>query len=307
MKKCFFYILLLSQFGFAQKAEMFLPELFKDLPNVRDFSMAKNQDEFYFTIESYAKEYSFIAYSKKINDKWTAPKEVSFSGQHKDLEPFLSPDGLKLFFASNRKNNTSSEIKKDIDIWYVTRKSKNDKWSNPKNIGQIINTSADEFYPSVNNTGDLFFTAQYENSKGKEDIYVSRFINGSYTKPTSLSSAVNSKKYEFNAFVAPDESFIIFTSYGRKDDLGRGDLYISRKDKNNNWLPAEHLDVDINSKKLDYCPFVDINNNVLYFTTNKSSIPKNFKKRKNLEEIIDYINTNPNGLSRIYRSSFNKK
>lgn len=307
MKKHFLYFLLLSQFGFAQKAEMFFPELFKDLPNVRDFSMTKNQDEFYFTVESYAKEYSFIAYSKKINGKWTEPKAVNFSGQHKDLEPFLSPDGLKLFFASNRKNNTSSEIKKDIDIWYVTRKSKNDKWSKPKNIGQIINTSADEFYPSVTNTGDLFFTAQYENSKGKEDIYVSRFINGSYTKPTSLSSAVNSEKYEFNAFVAPDETFIIFTSYGRKDDLGRGDLYISRKDKNNNWLPAEHLGADINSKKLDYCPFVDTKNNVLYFTTNKSSIPKAFKKRKDLNEIIEFINTSPNGLSRIYKSSLNKK
>lgn len=304
MKKYFLFFLLITNISFAQNPKMFLPELFEGLPNVRDFSMNQEGDEFYFTIESFAKKYSFIAFSKKINGVWTTPKAVEFSGQHKDLEPFLSPDGLKLFFASNRKNNTSSEIKKDIDIWYVTRNKTSDNWSKPKNIGPIINTSKDEFYPSVTNKGDLYFTAEYENSKGKEDIYVSRFINNTYTKPVSLSNNVNSEKYEFNAFVSPDENFIIFTSYGRKDDLGRGDLYISKKDKNNNWLPAEHLKNGINSKKLDYCPFVDIKRKKLYFTTNKNTIPKSFKNRKDLTEIIKFINSNPNGLSRIYQTSF---
>lgn len=304
MKRYLLIFILMTNISFGQSPKMFSPSLFKDLPNVRDFSMNKNGDEFYFTVESFAKEYSFIAFSKNINGTWTPPKAVNFSGQHKDLEPFLSPDGLKLFFASNRKDNTSSEIKKDIDIWYVTRNKISDKWSEPKNIGPVINTSKDEFYPSVTNNGDLYFTAEYENSKGKEDIYVSRFINNSYTKPVSLNKNINSEKYEFNAFVSPDESFIIFTSYGRKDDLGRGDLYISRKDKNNNWLPAKHLKNGINSKKLDYCPFVDIENQILYFTTNKSTIPKGFKKRKKLVEIIDYININPNGLSRIYQAYF---
>ena len=307
MKKYFLFLSLLTQIGFAQKPELLFPELFSGLPNVRDFSLNKNGDEFYFTIESYAKEYSFIAFSKKINGVWETPKAVNFSGQHKDLEPFLSPDGLKLFFASNRNNNDSSEIKKDMDIWYVTRETTIDEWSKPKDVGSLVNTSSDEFYPSVTNKGDLFFTASYENSKGKEDIYVSRFVNNSYTKPTSLSSAVNSEKYEFNAFVSPDEKFIIFTSYGRKDDLGRGDLYISKKDENNNWLAAKHLTKGINSKKLDYCPFVDIASNTLYFTSNKSTLSRSFKKRKTLKEIINYININPNGLSRIYKVSLNKK
>jgi len=307
MKKIIILIFLFTQIILAQEPKMFLPDLFNGLPNVRDFSLNKTGDEFYFTVESYAKEYSFIAFVKKTNGKWSTPKAVSFSGQHKDLEPFLSPDGLKLFFASNRLNNNSSEIKKDMDIWYVTRNSLKEGWSKPKSVGTEINTSTDEFYPSVTNKGDLYFTAAYENSKGKEDIYVSRFINNSYTKPTSLGTNVNSEKYEFNSYVSADESFIIFTSYGRKDDLGRGDLYISKKDKNNNWLPAEHLRQGINTKKLDYCPFVDNTNNTLYFTSSKSAIPKSFKKRKTLKGMIKYINTNPNGLSRIYKVSLNKK
>lgn len=306
MKKVGFLFLFISCFGFAQKPELFLPQLFNGLPNVRDFSMNKNQNEFYFTVESYLKEYSFIAYSKKINGKWLEPKVVNFSGQYKDLEPFLSPDGLKLFFASNRKNNDSGEVKKDMDIWYVTRKSFSHNWSDPVNIGSPVNTSANEFYPSVTEKGDLFFTAEYENSKGKEDIYISRLINGVYTKPVSLGTGVNSEKYEFNAFVAPDESFIIFTSYGRKDDLGRGDLYLSKKGGNNEWLPAEHL-TNLNSKKLDYCPFVDLTSNKIYYTTSKSKISNKLNKKKNFKEIIDFIKNTPNGLSRVYVTHFTKK
>ncbi|WNW00961.1 hypothetical protein RRF68_08115 [Tenacibaculum sp. HL-MS23] len=307
MKKIVIIFLLLFQNINAQEAKMFLPKLFNGLPNVRDFSLNNTGDEFYFTVESYTKEYSFIAFSKKINNLWTEPKTVAFSGKYKDLEPFLSPDGLRLFFASNRKNNTSNEIKKDIDIWYVVRKSITDDWSKPINVGEVINTVADEFYPSVTNNGDLFFTASYDSTKRKEDIYVSRFIDNKYTTPVSLSTNVNSEKYEFNAFVAPDESYIIFTSYGRKDDLGQGDLYISRKDNNNNWLPAKHLGKEINSKKLDYCPFVDSNTNMLYYTTSKNTIPKSFKSRKTMKETINFINSNANGLSRIYEVSLNKK
>lgn len=291
---------------FSQQASLFSPELFKNLPNVRDFSMSKNKSEIYFTIESYCKTYSFIACIKRTGKKWGKPKAVSFSGEFKDLEPFLSPDGLKLFFASNR-NATSTDVKKDIDIWYVQRNSLNDGWSNPINVGDIINTNKNEFYPSVTNKGDLFFTAEYPNSIGKEDIYVSRFINNTYTKPVPLSTAINSDKYEFNAYVSPDEKIIVFTSYGREDDLGRGDLYISRKDSEGNWLPAQNLGDKINSKKLDYCPFIDINANVLYFTSNRTNVPNRLKSKQNFKEIIHTINSLPNGLSRIYSTFLNKK
>ncbi len=301
MKKIGFLLVLLSSSIFGQEIESVFPKAFGEFPQVRDFAMTANQNEIYFTVESYKKEYSFIAYIKKVNNKWTKPAVVSFSGMYKDLEPFLSPNGLQLFFASNRIDNQSKEIKKDIDIWVVERASLQSNWSTPKNIGPIINTKADEYYPSVTNTGDLFFTAAYKDAKGKEDIYVSRFVNGVYTKPVSLGTGVNSEKYEFNAFVAPDESFILFTSYGRKDDLGRGDLYISYKDKNNSWMPAKHLEAPINSANIDYCPFVDIKTNTLYFTSARNELRKSFSSKKNIDELTRALKFDANGLGRMYK------
>ncbi len=306
MKKIVFLLVLVSSSIFGQEIERVFPKAFGEFPHVRDFAMTANQDEVYFTVQSYKKEYSFIAYIKKINNKWTKPAVVSFSGMYKDLEPFLSPNGLQLFFASNRIDNQSKEIKKDIDIWYVERTSLQGNWSAPKNVGPIINTNANEYYPSVTNKGDLFFTAAYKDAKGKEDIYVSRFVNGAYTKPVSLGTGVNSEKYEFNAFVAPDESFIMFTSYGRKDDLGRGDLYISFKGKNNRWMPAKHLNTPINSATIDYCPFVDVKTNTLYFTSERNKLKKSFSSKKNIEELTNALKIDANGLGRIYKTNISE-
>lgn len=307
MRILLFLLLLLSQVTFSQKVVPFLPKIFNKLPNVRDFSMNTDKNEIYFTVESYKQKYSFIAKITQKNGHWSSPKVVSFSGKYKDLEPFLSPDGLTLYFASNRKNNTANEVKKDFDIWYVTRKNHQSSWSKPVNIGLPINTDLDEFYPSVTKNGDLFFTATYQNSKGKEDIYVSRLVEGNYQKPESLSSAINTSKYEFNALVAPDESYIIFSSYGRKDGFGGGDLYISRKDKNNNWMPSENLGENINSNKLDFCPFLDEATNTLYFSSTRNRIKPKLEEKSSFNKIIQLMNSSNNGLSRIYKIELHKK
>jgi WD40-like Beta Propeller Repeat len=91
----------------------------------------------------------------------------------------------------------------------------------------------------------------------------------------ALDTGVNSALYEFNAFVSPDEQFILFTAFGRKDDKGRGDIYVSTKNEKGNWLPAKNLEV-INSEKLDYCPIVSFDNKTLFFTSERHVIPESF-------------------------------
>lgn len=301
--------LLITHLSFAQTNEVnttendpsvFLPELFKEFPNVRDITISNNGNEMYFTVESFKKEFSFIAVSKKINGKWNKPKVASFSGKDKDLEPFLAPNGLKLFFASNRSVD-SNNSKKNMDIWFVERASLKSVWSKPKNIGSPINTDKDEFYPSVTNSGNLYFTAEKEDGKGKEDIYLSEYINGKYTSPKPLSEMINSKTYEFNAFVSPDENMIVFSSYRRPDSKGGTDLYISFKDKDGKWGKAKNMGSKINSSSIDYCPFVDFNTNTFYYTSEKSQMQSSFSEQKNANDIINKMNTFPNGLSRIFK------
>jgi hypothetical protein len=232
---------------------------------------------------------------------WTNPEVVAFSGKYQDLEPFLSPNGLRLYFSSNRPVSADTGKIKDFDIWIVDRKSVNDKWSEPINIGAPINTSANEFYPSISNFKNLYFTCENEHSKGKDDIFVSKWKDGKYETPVSMSDSINSEGMEFNAFVAPDESFLIYSCYNRKDGLGSGDLYISYNKGNDEWTKAQNLGASINCAKMDYCPFVNVKTGTLFFTARRNSVKTEFETKQNVNTLLKEMQKYENGLSRIYK------
>lgn len=272
--------------------------------NVRDFTISRN--EAYFTVQSPNEEIGTIAFTKKINGKWSSPQLAPFSGRmgkYRDLEPFLSVNGLRLYFSSNRPLNDSAKEVKDYDIWYVERNSFKSEWSKPINL-KNLNSSRDEFYPSLSSTNNIYFTCDGPNSTGKDDIYFSKWNGVDYSTPVPLDSNINSEGYEFNAYVSPAEKFLIYTIYGNKDGYGSGDLYISFKDKTGHWGKSVNFGKDINSKRMDYCPYVDMTTNTLYYTSRRTSIEdKNYNTLAEFEKII---NQYENGQSRIYKISIEK-
>jgi hypothetical protein len=173
-------------------------------------------------------------------------------------------------------------------------------------VGSPINTKYDEFYPSVANNGNFYFTRDQPEQNTKDDIYVSEFKNSAYQTPKKLSLAINTEGYEYNAFIAPDESYLLFGSYNRKDGFGSGDLYISFK-TDENWSLAENLGANINSDKMDYCPFVDIQTNTLYFTSKRDYTKVLQENPLTTKEFIMELNKADNGSSRLYRVSINEQ
>ena len=114
-----------------------------------------------------------------------------------------------------------------------------------------------------------------------------------------LDTNINSAFFEFNAYIHPNENYLIFSSFGRPDGVGGGDLYISRKDANGNWTPAQNLKEPINTPSLDYCPFVDLSNNVFYFTSERSAPVSD--RLTDIEAFTAFSNQVLNGLGNIYR------
>ena len=296
-----FLFIILAQFCFSQEIEKPIPafEALKNYQNTRDFTISKSQDEIYFTIQSPMEDRAIIAVIKKRKNKWSQPEMTNFSGKYRDLEPFLSHDGLRLYFASNRPLSDTSSTPKDYDIWYVERKNTKDNWSQPINVGTPVNTKNDEFYPCVTLNNNLYFTSDVVSSLGKDDIFVCKWNGKQYTEPENLGMNINSAGYEFNAFVSPNEEFIIYTCYGRADGLGSGDLYISYKNNKGNWEESKSLGENINSKQMDYCPFYDENTKTLYFTSKRFETSE--LKFNSLSEFEKEITKYNNGFSRIYQ------
>jgi hypothetical protein len=95
--------LLLLYFHLVPKAQndslnAFEPELFVELPNVRDMAISPDGKEMFFTVESYKKEFSTVFTCLKKGKKWSEPQVASFSGEFRDLEPAFSPEWLAPVF-----------------------------------------------------------------------------------------------------------------------------------------------------------------------------------------------------------------
>jgi hypothetical protein len=269
----------------------------------RDLAISPDGNEMFYTVQGNQHAYSFILYKTKNKDNnWSSSSIAPFSGKYGDLEPAFTADGKKLFFSSNRPTDGGEKVK-DYDIWHVEKI--NGKWSTPVNAGPAINTTADEFYPSPAANGNLYFTAEYEHGVGKEDIFMCRWEGGKYLASEPLDTAVNSKTWEFNSCVSPDEQYIFFTAYGRKGDQGGGDLYLSVKDASGKWQPAKPLSI-VNSNKLDYCPFLSFDKRILFFTSARHDIPKVFPSALRYEDLMKLSHGPMNGSENIYYISFQK-
>lgn len=273
--------------------------------NVRDFCISKDGNEAFFTLQSPNQEISQLAYIKKTANEWSKPELLPFCDSYMYLEPFLSFNNNRLFFVSDRPLDDSSNNKKDFDIWYVDRKSKDDQWSSPKNLGKPVNSELDEFYPSVSKNNNLYFTMVSSSGLGKDDIYFCKWENNTYSNPVLLDENINGIGYEFNAYISENEDFIIYSKYKEEDGHGSGDLYISKKDENGKWKKATNLGIPINTKYMEYCPFYDEQNQILYFTSKRNTIKP--RKFNSISDFKKYINEANNGLSKIYMTSLKIK
>ncbi len=270
--RCFFLlcVLFFSQFSYSQKERGALPFMLIEtahLHNIRDCAISPEGNEIYFTHQKPDFSYSVIYQLVKVHGAWAKPKKMSFFKKSLDMEPAFSPDGLRLYFVTDHQQESAE---KNFDIWYLERKNRTEEWSAPIHPAASFNSDANEFYPSICSNGDLYFTSDREGTKGKDDIFCAPFKNGIYETAFPLSDSINTSETEYNAFISPDGLFLIFGAYKRADGYGSGDLYVSFKKEDETWSLAQNLGAKVNSTRMDYCPFVDLKNKILYFTSKRS-------------------------------------
>lgn len=209
-----------------------------------------------------------IMVTRRTAGGWGHPAVASFSGTHSDMDPSMSADGSRLFFGSNRPGGNANA--RGCDIWMVTRRGPEEPWSAPTNIGAPVNTPENENYPTASGAGSLYFHSEGHGGMGGLDIFAAESRDGRYLTPRNLGREINSGRDEFDAFIARDERFIIFSSRGRADGFGSGDLYISFRGKDGSWTEARNMGDTINSPAMEYCPFLSPDGRFLFFTSGRS-------------------------------------
>jgi len=107
---------------------------------------------------------------------------------------------------------------------------------NPVNLGPMINTQYDEYWPSITADNQTLVITRLEpiapqgySSKEKkaENFYVSTSDNGIWSEATELGPPINTDRNEGAQSLSADGHFMYYTSCNRPDGFGRCDIYVS--------------------------------------------------------------------------------
>lgn len=216
-------------------------------------------NEFYYTLRKDG--LNTIMTMKKKGELWTEPTVAFFSGKFSDVDPYITSDGNRLYFSSKRPLKETGDPK-DSDLWYIEKNNSN--WGQPVRLTEPNSIGKDDYYTSISDQGTLYFSVFAEHGS-PGNICFSKNINGKFTQSEILASPINTKFNEHDPFIAPDESYLIFTS-NRVGGFGKGDLYICFKQSDGTWSDPTNMGANVNTESYDYAAMLTHDGKYLFFT-----------------------------------------
>ncbi|WP_372751627.1 OmpA family protein [Labilibaculum sp.] len=166
-------------------------EMFLTRNNVSSSKRAKRDGEGVVNIQLY--------HCKKEGNKWSKPELLPLNlEEYSTGHPALSDDGNSLYFISDRPGGFGG-----TDLYVATKTVSG--WSNPKNLGEHINTSENEMFPFV--TGDkLFFASKGHYGLGGLDVFTID-LKQENAKPVNMGFPINTSKDDFGLILKNGEGY----------------------------------------------------------------------------------------------------
>lgn len=162
--------------------------------------------------------------SHREKNGWSIPEKMvvaDFYNLSNNCSFCLSPDRKVLLMSIERKEGNGQH-----DL-FVSFQKKNNEWSAPKPMGNILNTFGNEVTPFISADGKtLYFSTDGKLGYGNNDIFVSRRLDESWTKwtePINLGPHVNSADWDAYYTVPASGEFAYLVSSSHT--LGQEDIF----------------------------------------------------------------------------------
>ncbi|MFM7016872.1 MAG: OmpA family protein [Bacteroidota bacterium] len=127
--------------------------------------------------------------------------------------PTLNSKGDVMYFCANMPWGYGG-----TDIYKSTKI--NALWSEPENLGKVINGEGNEMFPFLFNDSVLYFSSDGKFGLGGLDIYESDKENGVWSKPYNLGYPVNSSQDDFG-YICDESGMNGFLSTNRGDGFDK--------------------------------------------------------------------------------------
>jgi len=191
---------------------------------------------------------------------------------YRETSPFISYDGLSLYFGSNRPGASG-----DRDIWVTTRATIEDEWGTPVNLGPPVNSPYYDNSPNISPDGLEFYFVS--NSRpggfGSDDIWVSRrqSKDDPWGDPVNLGSFINTQAGDYGPRLSADGLELYFNSNGHSG-FGGNDIFVSRRATVlDDWDPPINLGSAVNSQYHDISPSISVDGLRLFFSDHELGGP----------------------------------
>jgi Tol biopolymer transport system component len=184
-----------------------------------------------------------------------------------DFDSSISPDGLSLYFGSDRPGGSGGK-----DLWVTMRTTVSDPWGQPVNLGPTVNSSAWDSCPSISADGLwLYFESQRAGGSGDDDIWVTTrpTPDGDWGPPVNLGPTVNSSAWDSCPSISADGLSLYFDSH-RPGGSGSCDLWVTtRATVSDPWGQPVNLGPTVNSSAWEYQPGISADGLNLFFFSNR--------------------------------------
>ena len=203
--------------------------------------------------------------AQKIDNKWQKSVPLSsINTRTNEGAQSITADGKTMFFTVCGAPNGHGSC----DI-YMTKKV-GDKWIQPQNLGEPINSKYWESQPSCSADGrTLYFASTRPDGFGKKDIYVSYLqANGQWSKPANLGSEINTKYDDESPYIHADGITLYYASDGRPG-MGKKDIFGTKKLDKTAWATPENLGYPINTNEDESHLIINAEGTKGYFASNR--------------------------------------
>lgn len=218
-----------------------------------------------------------IVISTLRDGAWSAPTVAPFSGRWTDLTTVFSADGNEIIFASNRPAKDGGA---PIDgfwggkprpghggnLWSVERQGAG--WGAPVRLPDAVNGGTAIFSPALAADGTLYFMKP-SGPKSLFHLFIAKREDGVYRSSEPASFSNDPDHQDVDPTVAPDNSFVIFTSNRPPSRPGTAELFITFR-HGDTWSAPEAMDssIDPNGDAIEARLSPDLK--TLYYTSNKA-------------------------------------
>ncbi len=209
--------------------------------------------------------YEFALNYKKnhpADDYVFSPKNLGDSINTKESEYYPSFTIDDSLFVFTRREGGERED-------FVESSKTKDGYSQSKVIDGDINIEPFKGAINISQDGEWLLFAGNFGSKGfgDYDLYISYNTPKGWSEPFNLGSAINTEYWESSPSLSPDKNALYFSS-NRPGGFGGKDLYVSYRQKNGKWGPAQNMGAGINTAGDELAPFIHADNQTLYYTSN---------------------------------------